>query len=105
MRFVATPLPVLYACQGCPEFGYAAPRVAQALDNSGLAQAIWLGSAQAGVSGRYPVFTLDACEKGCARQWARERCGSVERAFMLEPQERDDPNKASARIAAEVSAR
>jgi uncharacterized metal-binding protein len=105
MRFVATPLPVLYVCAGCREYGYAAPRVAQALDQRGLAQAIWLGSAQAGVSGRYPVFSLDACEKGCARQWARERCGSVERAFILEPQERDDPQKATARIAAELSPR
>lgn len=105
MRFVATPLPVLYACHGCPEFGYAAPRVAQGLDAAGLAQAIWLGSAQTGVSGRYPVFTLDACDKGCARQWARERCGSVERAFELQPLERDAPDKAIARIADELSPR
>jgi uncharacterized metal-binding protein len=105
MKYVATPLPVLYACQGCPEFGHAAARVAQSLDESGLAQAIRLGSAQAGVTGRYPVFSLDACEKGCARQWAREHCGSVERAFTLQPPERDAPCKATARIAAELSTR
>lgn len=96
-------LPVLYACAGCNKFGYAAPRVARALDERGLVEAIWLGAAQRGVTGRYPIFTLDACEEGCARKWVRERGGSAQRAFALEPLERDDPQTATARIAGELS--
>jgi uncharacterized metal-binding protein len=99
---IVWPLPVLYACAGCREFGYAAPRVARELDRRGLVEAIWLGSAPPRVTGRYPILALDACGKGCAAQWARERGGAVQRAFVLEPGERDDLEAASARIAAEI---
>ena len=104
-RMIVRPLPVLYACAGCKEFGYAAPRVARALDERGLAETIWLGAAPPGVTGRYPIFTLDACEKGCARKWVRDLGGGVQRAFTLEPLERDDLEAATARIAAELSPR
>jgi uncharacterized metal-binding protein len=92
------PLPVLYACAGCREFGNAAPRVAQALDERGVAQAIWLGTAPPQVSGRYPIFTLDACDKGCALEWVYQRGRSVQRALALQPIERDAPELATARI-------
>jgi uncharacterized metal-binding protein len=90
---------VLYACAGCPQFGYAAPRVARALDDRGLAEAVWLGKAPARFTGRYPIYSLDACEKRCASDWVRAHGARVQRAFVLEPHERDDIAAALARIA------
>lgn len=97
---VVKALPVLYACAGCAQFGYAAPRVAQALNERGLAQAVWLGEAQKRITGRYPIFSLDACDKSCASGWVHAHGARVQRAFVLEPQERDDPAAAVKRIAA-----
>jgi uncharacterized metal-binding protein len=104
-RVVLRPLPVLYACSGCSELGYSAVRVARALDEQGVVEAIWLGDAPLRVTGRYPIFTLDACGKGCARDWVRARGGRVEKAFALEPQERDVPEAATARLTAELDPR
>jgi uncharacterized metal-binding protein len=104
---VLRPLPVLYACAGCSEFGYSAPRVANALDARGVVECIWLGATPppSTVSGRYPIITLDACEKACAMQWVRKHGRTVERACFVKPQERDDPPTATARIAAELAPR
>jgi uncharacterized metal-binding protein len=102
MSFVVWPMPVLYACAGCAEFGYAAPRVARALDERGLVEAIWLGRARLRVTGRYPILSLDACEKRCAREWVCERGGTVALALVLDPLERDAPEVAIARIAARL---
>jgi uncharacterized metal-binding protein len=96
-------LGVLYACAGCRESGYAAPRVARDLDARGLVEAIWLGAAPSRLTGRYPVFTLDACARRCALAWVTERGGKVQRRFTLQPGERDVPEKAVARLAAELS--
>jgi uncharacterized metal-binding protein len=104
-RVVLRPLPVLYACAGCSEFGYSAIRVARALDARGLAEAIWLGDTSLRVTGRYPVFTLEACGKGCAQDWVHARGARVEKAFVLEPQERDVPEAATARLAAKLGPR
>lgn len=93
-------LPVLYACQGCPEYGYAAPRVAEALDRLGCVEAAWLGVPTEGVTSRFPIMTLDACPKRCAAAWVEARGRRVQRAFVLEPAERDQPDAALARIAA-----
>lgn len=100
MLIVLRPLPVLYACPGCREYGYAAPRVARALGARGLAEVHWLGTAPARVSGRYPIFALDACPKRCARDWIEARGARVQRAFLLEPAERDDVQTAVKRLAA-----
>jgi len=99
---VVRPLPVLYACAGCPQFGYAAPRVASALDRRGLAESVWLGEPPARITGRYPVYSLDACGKRCASDWVQAQGGSVQRVFELTPLERDDPAVAVERIAAAV---
>jgi uncharacterized metal-binding protein len=97
---VLRPLPVLYACAGCRQFGYAAPRVARTLDERGLAESVWLGEAPERVTQRYPIFSLDACDKRCASDWVHAHGARVQRAFMLEPLERDDPAAAVERIAA-----
>ena len=96
------PLGMLYACAGCPEFGYAAPRVAQRVEQRGLAEAAWLGTAAraAAVSTRFPLYALDACAKGCAREWAEAQGAAIEASFVLDPLERDDPDRAAERLAA-----
>lgn len=98
-RLSVRPFPVLYACAGCREFGYAAPRVARALDERGLAEAHWLGDAPERVSGRYPIVTLDACPKRCARDWVHAQGVAEQCAFLLSPRERDDVQAALERIA------
>jgi uncharacterized metal-binding protein len=100
MKIQLRPLPVLYACAGCPEFGYAAPRVAQALDRMGKAEMAWLGAPGPKPLARFPVFSLDACEKGCAKRWLEERGVQVQRALFLGPPDRDDTEGAAERIAA-----
>ena len=101
-RIVVRPFPVLYACSGCAQFGYSAPRVAQRLDERGLVESVWLGAApQSGaVTGRFPIFALDACEKRCARAWVEANGARVEQCFVLTPLERLDDEGAARRIAA-----
>jgi uncharacterized metal-binding protein len=90
---------VLYACAGCSEYGYAAPRVARALDERGLAEAHWLGDAPERVSERYPLLALDGCPKRCAREWVHAQGAAVQCALLLSPHERDDLQAAAERIA------
>jgi uncharacterized metal-binding protein len=97
---VLRPLPVLYACAGCPEFGYAAPRVGQALDRRGKAEMAWLGARGPKPLARFPVYSLDACERGCAKAWLEERGVQVQRAIRLAPLDRFDPESAAERLAA-----
>jgi uncharacterized metal-binding protein len=84
MRVVVTPLPVLYACQGCAEFGQGARELGERLDRAGLAQLVWLGAAVKPLLGeRYPVHALDGCAQGCARRWLEGRGIPVERHQVL----------------------
>jgi uncharacterized metal-binding protein len=84
MRIVLRPLPVVYACQGCPEFGQAAREAGACLERAGAAELIWLGEErEAWPTQRYPIFSLDACDKRCALHWL-ERHGVVpERSYVL----------------------
>jgi uncharacterized metal-binding protein len=100
VRYVLRPLPVLYACAGCPEFGYAAPRVGRALDLAGKAELCWLGSPRPMALARFPVYSLDACERRCAKRWLEERGVQVQRAIVLEPLDRLETDRAAARLAA-----
>lgn len=101
MKYVVKPFPVLYACAGCREYGYAAPRVAQRLDEQGLVHAVWLGEVpQPHLARRFPIFTVEACERNCARDWVERQGGQVERTIVLDPLDRVDPERAAARIAA-----
>ena len=70
MRFLVRPLPVLYACEGCPQYGQRARDAALALAAEGVVEAVWLGAAaDAKPKSRYPVFAIDGCSKACARRW------------------------------------
>jgi uncharacterized metal-binding protein len=84
VRVVVKPLPVLYACQGCPEFGQVARDVAAILDRSGVAEMIWLGaSGNSKPTQRFPIFTLDGCTKGCAQRWLAGHGVTAQRHFVL----------------------
>ena len=70
MSVVVRPLPVLYACQGCVEFGQAARELGALLDRVGLAELVWLGAGrEPKPKQRYPILALDGCDKACARAW------------------------------------
>lgn len=100
MRILLRPLPVVFACAGCPEFGYSAPRVAQAIDRMGKGEVAWLGAPGPKPLARFPCYSLDACERRCAKRWLEERGVQVQRAILLEPLDRLEPERAAERIAA-----
>ena len=85
----ATPIPVLFACAGCPEFGNAAAEFALRLDRRGHAEAALLGSAAdpaqlaSKARSRFPVHVVDGCAKGCARRWLRAQGAKVQRHVIL----------------------
>lgn len=85
MKVVLRPLPVLYACQGCAEFGQRAREHAAALDRNGRGQLIWLGAVRpdATATQRFPILALDGCGKGCARRWLAERGVVPDRHFVI----------------------
>jgi uncharacterized metal-binding protein len=79
-----TPLPVLYSCQGCPQFGQLARDVGAFFDQAGALEMVWLGDGRKlEATQRYPVLALDGCERGCAVRWLAERGVVPENAFVL----------------------
>lgn len=84
MRIVLKPLPVLYACQGCPEFGQRARDFAAGLDAKGEAEMVWLGAnPEPAPTQRYPVYAVDGCDKACAVRWLASHGMTPERTFIL----------------------
>jgi len=96
---------VLVACAGCAEFGSTAHDVALLLDRRGFGELAWLGASarldtvRAKAKGRYPVFCIDACGKGCAREWAAREGVTPQHCIVLTQAEREDPDRAASRIA------
>lgn len=84
MHVVLRPLPVAYACQGCPEFGQRARDFAAALDRDRVAEMVWLGAAkELTPTQRYPVFAVDGCGKGCALKWLAEHGVAAEDSYIV----------------------
>ncbi|HEU4350793.1 MAG TPA: putative zinc-binding protein [Burkholderiales bacterium] len=84
MRIVLRPFPVLYACQGCPEYGQGARDLAQRLDRAGVGELIWLGSAaDIQPTERYPVLAIDGCKKGCALKWLADHGVAAEGGYVV----------------------
>jgi uncharacterized metal-binding protein len=83
-------MPVLFACQGCPEFGQAARDVGTILDQQRLCESHWIG-APAGDSSqlvstaraRFPIYALDGCAKHCAQRWLAGHGVRTQRHFIL----------------------
>ena len=60
--------PVLFACRGCERDG-PAREVARSLDRRGLGEAYAAGAEPARARARFPIYTLEGCEKACASAW------------------------------------
>ncbi len=102
MNAVLRPLPVLYACQGCAEFGTLAHEVGTSLDWNGVAELVWLGAApDLRRRSRFPIVALDGCGKACALRWLERHGITPERRYVIE--ERSGPAEDTARrIAADL---
>ena len=84
MKSLLRPLPVVFACRGCAEFGTRAGEAAAALDRRGLAEACALDDAcLAKARSRYPVYALDGCARGCALRWLAEHGVAAHRHEVL----------------------
>lgn len=84
------PLPVLFACRGCPQFGDKAHKVAALLDSRGYAEAAWLGAPgsdeqqlAAKARSRFPIFAIDGCARRCAGRWLASAGVKAQRHFIL----------------------
>lgn len=88
MRVMLKPLPVLVACAGCAEHGNFAAEAAAELDRRGEGDRVWLGgdahAALTKARSRWPVFSLDACAKGCARAWCERQGVTPQRCYILD---------------------
>ena len=103
MTLVVKPFPVLYACQGCAQFGQFARDVGALLDRAGVAETVWLGAgADLKPKSRYPIVALDGCDKACAQSWLRQHGSKADRSYVLLA---DSPSRAAQRIAADMAAR
>jgi uncharacterized metal-binding protein len=86
-RWTVKPLPVLYACQGCPRFGQAAVDVAALVERAGLAETAWLGTPRLEPKARFPILALDGCAEGCALRWLAQRGVVADRHYVLDSAE------------------
>jgi uncharacterized metal-binding protein len=103
MRVVVRARPVLYACQGCPEFGNRAHEVGAALDRKGVAEMVWLGaSLDLKRASRFPIVALDGCGKGCALRWLERHGIAADRSYVLEDSAPGWCARAVARISADL---
>lgn len=68
MKVILKPMPVVFACSGCPQ---AAPaqQAAAALDRGGEAEASVMGRDLAKARARFPIHVVEGCDKRCATQW------------------------------------
>jgi uncharacterized metal-binding protein len=76
-------LPVVYACQGCAQFGNAARDAGARLDRDGIAELVWLGAPGPRATTRFPVWALDGCGKRCARRWLELHGVPVARSYVV----------------------
>ena len=101
MRVYCRLRPVLFACAGCPEYGRLAPQVAALIDARNLAELTPLSAH--GVEkarARFPVFTLEGCDRACARQWLGSHGVRVQRCDMLGDFHAADAGQLAVEIAA-----
>jgi len=102
VRAIVRPLPVLYACQGCPEFGQMAREVGALLDWNGVAEMVWLGAPDLKRSSRFPIVALDGCGKACALRWLERHRIVPESSYVLEERTPGSVERAVQRIAADL---
>jgi uncharacterized metal-binding protein len=85
MKIILRALPVLYACQGCAEFGQKARDLGALFEQAGALEMVWLGCGrELTPTSRFPVFALDGCRKACALRWLERHGIAAERSFVIE---------------------
>lgn len=99
---VVRAFPVLYACAGCPEFGYLAGEVAAILDRGGLAEMVSLAGAGIEPKARFPIVALDGCDKACAQRWLESQGVRAERNYILTSYDPRSVQRAAHHIAADL---
>lgn len=102
MKVVLRALPVLYACQGCPEFGETAREVGVILDRQRVAEMVWLGAPDLKRKSRFPSVALDGCSKACARRWLEGQGIAPDCSYVLEERTAGSAERAARRIAADL---
>lgn len=102
MSAIVKPFPVIYACQGCPQFGELAHEVGTLLDRNGVAEMVWLGAPDLKRKSRFPAVALDGCNKACARRWLERHGIAAERSYVLEERRPGSAERAVQRIAADL---
>ena len=75
-------MPVLFACRGCEREALAC-EVAAALDRRGLGEAYLAGAEAARARARFPIYTIEGCEKACATVWLAGIGVRPHRCFFL----------------------
>jgi uncharacterized metal-binding protein len=110
MTVVLRPMPVLFACQGCPEFGQTARDVGTILDQQRLAESHWIGAPACNywqltstARSRFPVYALDGCAKHCTQHWLAGHGVRAQRHFTLAA-DGESASELAARIAERISA-
>ncbi|HEY3073723.1 MAG TPA: putative zinc-binding protein [Burkholderiales bacterium] len=110
MTVVLRPMPVLFACQGCPEFGQTARDVGTILDQQRLAESHWIGAPACNywqltstARSRFPVYALDGCAKHCTQHWLAGHGVRAQRHFTLGA-DGESASELAARIAERISA-
>jgi uncharacterized metal-binding protein len=107
MRTVLKPLPLLYACAGCPAHGQLAREVGKVLDRRGLAEMTWLGAGTdahalaAKALSRWPVFAFDGCADACAKRWLEKEGIAAQRCFILAQMDGTTAEALAERLAAD----
>lgn len=104
MRVKLRPLPVLYPCAGCPQWGDGAREAARLLERRGIAEMSGLNDiGLAKAKARYPIIALDACSTGCAREWLERRGAPPHLGYVLHGRELQDVEIAVARLRADLA--
>lgn len=68
MKLVLRPIPVVFACRGCP-LDAPAQAEARAQDERGEGEAALMGADAAKARSRYPIFVIEGCAQCCATRW------------------------------------
>lgn len=83
-------IPVLFACDGCAEYGDLAREVAALLDERRLVEFSWCGAQArdeelllAKARSRYPIYSIDGCAKRCVQRWLARHGVRVQRHIVL----------------------
>lgn len=102
MTSIVRALPVLYACQGCPEFGQIARDAGAWLDRQRLVELVWLNDRGLRPTQRFPIFSIDGCGKACAQRWLAGHGIAAQRSYVIGEHGPGAAERAAQHVAAEL---